>query len=86
MTGFNIAGTLARDTRRYAWDSKGAVDLGLRLVDVKACGLASERVHYKNGKRMLTATQEIRAKIVGPCAPMAPPKRRSPSSRRTGWS
>ena len=66
FVGFNIAGMLARDTRRYAWDSKGAVDFGLRLADVKAWGLASERVYYKNGKRILTATHEIRAKIVEP--------------------
>ena len=66
FVGFNIAGTLARDTRRYAWDNKGAVDFGLRLTDVKACGLASERVYYKNGKQVLTATQAIRAKIVEP--------------------
>ena len=66
LVGFNIAGTLARDTRRYAWGSKGAVDLGLRLADVKACGLASERVLYKIGKRTLHTQQAIRGKIVGP--------------------
>ena len=66
FVGFNIAGTLARDTRRYAWNSKGAVDFGLRLADVKAWGLASERVYYKNGKQVLTATHAIRAKIVEP--------------------
>jgi hypothetical protein len=47
VSGFKIAGTLARDTRRYAWRSSGAVDLGLRLADAGPEGLASERVYHE---------------------------------------
>ena len=47
VNGFNIAGTLARDTRRYSWNSAGAIDLGLRLADVEAYGLAREQVLHK---------------------------------------
>jgi DNA topoisomerase VI subunit B len=45
--GFTIARTLAHDTRRYQFGVKPRViDLGLRLVDVKAMGLESEPVEY----------------------------------------
>ena len=35
VTGFTIAGTLGRDTRRYTRQPAGAIDLGLRLEDVR---------------------------------------------------
>ena len=47
VSGFNIAGTLGRNTRRYQWTSAGAIDLGLRLEDVEDEGLASEKVFYE---------------------------------------
>jgi hypothetical protein len=64
VTGFTIAGTLRRDTRRYQFETAGAVDLGLRLEDARAWGLASERVYYK-GKRkeILKDRDAIRRKI-----------------------
>jgi hypothetical protein len=46
-SGFSIAGTLQRDTRRYAFRNQTQViDLGLRLADVEANDLESEDVHY----------------------------------------
>ena len=47
--GFSIVGTLQRDTRRYTFTNKvEIVDLGLRLGDVNAEKLPSERVSYGN--------------------------------------
>jgi Topoisomerase 6 subunit A/Spo11, Toprim domain len=46
-SGFSIVGTLQRDTRRYSFTgSADVIDLGIRLDDVNAEGLASEGVHY----------------------------------------
>ena len=36
VSGFTIAGTLGRDTRRYSWTSNGAIDLGLRLRTLRS--------------------------------------------------
>jgi hypothetical protein len=47
VSGFNIAGTLGCNTRRYQWTSAGAIDLGLRLDGVEEEGLASEKVFYE---------------------------------------
>ncbi len=45
--GFSIASTLQSDTWRYAFAHQiDAVDLGLRLSDVKKCNLESEDVTY----------------------------------------
>lgn len=66
FAGFNIAATLAQDTRRHAWNTAGAIDLGLRLADVRTWELSGERVHYKNGKHVLTDPGAIRAKIAQP--------------------
>jgi hypothetical protein len=62
--GFKIAGTLRRDTRRYKFETEGAIDLGLRLEDAQAWGLESEHVYYK-GERQQTLTDlaAIRRKI-----------------------
>jgi hypothetical protein len=59
VSGFVIAGTLRRDTRRYEWSSEGATDLGLRLDDVEAEGLEAEDVFHGDA----TDDDEIRAKI-----------------------
>lgn len=62
--GFKIAGTLGRDTRRYAWRSEGAVDLGLRLADVERYGLESEEVFYTGpNRRVLGDPGTIRTRI-----------------------
>lgn len=46
-SGFSIAGTLQRDTRRYAFAHDcNVIDLGLRLTDVLEYGLQSEPVNY----------------------------------------
>ena len=46
--GFSIAGTLTRDTRRYAFDHAiDVVDLGIRLADAEAYGLDSEPVWHR---------------------------------------
>jgi hypothetical protein len=51
-SGFSIAGTLQRDTRRYVFqNSIEIVDLGLSLADVEAMGLQSEYQHYPKGSR-----------------------------------
>jgi hypothetical protein len=51
-SGFSIAGTLQRDTRRYAFqNSIEIIDLGLSLADVEAMGLQSEYQHYPKGSR-----------------------------------
>ena len=66
VTGFTIAGTLTRDTRRYSWTSEGAIDLGLRLEDVQKYGLERERVYYQgDGNRTLHDDRQIRRKIGG---------------------
>src|ERR1019366_8270972 len=47
-SGFSIAGTLTRDTRRYEFArDPDVIDLGLRLADVEEWGLQSESVQYK---------------------------------------
>jgi hypothetical protein len=55
--GFSILGTLTRSTRRYHFHRLAdIVDLGIRLEDVKAEGLASEPVRYpKNPEENLRA-------------------------------
>jgi len=46
-SGFSIAGTLQRDTRRYEFQhSITVIDLGLSLEDVEAMGLESEYQHH----------------------------------------
>ncbi|MCX6624737.1 MAG: hypothetical protein NTY38_27475, partial [Acidobacteria bacterium] len=46
-SGFSIAGTLTRDTRRYEFTTKvSVIDLGLRLPDVEQWHLQSEAVQY----------------------------------------
>jgi hypothetical protein len=51
-SGFSIAGTLRRDTRRYEFqNSITVVDLGLSLEDVEAMGLESEYQHHPKGQR-----------------------------------
>jgi hypothetical protein len=56
-SGFSIAGTLQRDTRRYEFQNNiTVIDLGLSLEDVKAMGLASEhQFHSKADKAALIA-------------------------------
>lgn len=50
--GFSIAATLTTDSRRYAFRSDvDAVDLGLRLADVRRYGLESEPVTYPGSLR-----------------------------------
>ena len=52
--GFSIAGTLQRDTRRYAFqNSITTIDLGLSLQDVQAKGLESEHQYLKGNKYAL---------------------------------
>jgi hypothetical protein len=51
-SGFSIAGTLQRDTRRYEFqNSIEIIDLGLSLADVEAMGLESEYQHQPKGRR-----------------------------------
>ena len=51
-SGFSIAGTMQRDTRRYEFqNSITTIDLGLSLEDVKAMGLESEYQHYPKGDK-----------------------------------
>jgi hypothetical protein len=46
-SGFSIAGTLQRDTRRYTFTNEiEVIDLGLGLADVDAMGLESEYQHH----------------------------------------
>lgn len=46
-SGFSIAATLQKDTRRYRYESEvNLIDLGIRLDDVVANGLESESVLY----------------------------------------
>ena len=50
--GFSILGTLRRSTRRYQFHRQAdVVDLGIRLDDVTAEGLASEPVHYPGNSK-----------------------------------
>lgn len=47
-SGFSIAGTLQRSTRRYAFESTfEVIELGLRLSDVEKWALDSEEVAYR---------------------------------------
>jgi hypothetical protein len=56
-SGFSIAGTLQRDTRRYSFESAiRVIDLGLRLKDVQKWRLVSEEVSY--GKSDPTGNRE----------------------------
>ena len=62
-SGFSIAGTLTRDTRRYEFAvAPQVVDLGLRLSDVEKWKLQAETVSYKSDPdsnlRLNGATQE----------------------------
>jgi hypothetical protein len=51
-SGFSIAGTLQRDTRRYQFqNSITTTDLGLNLQDVTAMGLESEYQHHPKGNK-----------------------------------
>ena len=64
VSGFTIAGTLRRGTRRYSWRSKGAIDLGLRLKDIQKYTLESEDVYYRGANgRTLIDDQSIHLKI-----------------------
>lgn len=56
-SGFSIAGTWQRDTRRYEFQNAiETIDLGLTLKDVEAMGLQSEhQFHPKGGKEALKA-------------------------------
>ena len=64
VSGFTIAGTLGRDTRRYSWASTGAIDLGLRLEDITKYGLEREDVYYQgDGNCTLRDDRRIRRKI-----------------------
>jgi hypothetical protein len=49
ISGFSIAGTLTRDSRRYTFENDvPIVDIGLRLEDVEALGLEAEAVEVKD--------------------------------------
>src|SRR5262249_53914601 len=51
-SGFSIAGTLQRDTRRYEFQHNiTVIDLGLSLEDVEAMALASEHQFYPKGDK-----------------------------------
>jgi hypothetical protein len=53
--GFSILGTFRRDNRRYHFSHPiEVVDLGLRLADVRACGLESEDVHITDSWKVRT--------------------------------
>jgi hypothetical protein len=50
--GFSIAGTLQRDTRRYAFQNNiNVIDLGLSLDDVEAMELESEYQHHPKARK-----------------------------------
>jgi hypothetical protein len=52
--GFSIAGTLQRDTRRYAFQNQiTVIDLGLTLAEVETLGLESEYQHHPKGERQV---------------------------------
>ena len=51
-SGFAIAGTLQRDTRRYEFqNSIRTIDLGLSLADVQAMNLESEYQHHPKARK-----------------------------------
>jgi hypothetical protein len=51
-SGFSIAGTLQRDTRRYEFqNSIKVIDIGLSLVDVEEMGLEAEHQHHPKASR-----------------------------------
>jgi hypothetical protein len=51
-SGFSIAGTLERDTRRYEFKNNFTrIPLGLSLADVTAMGLEFEHQHHPKGRR-----------------------------------
>src|SRR6202048_4160493 len=51
-SGFSIAGTLQRDTRRYEFKNQiETIDLGLNLEDVMAMRLESEHQHHPKGTK-----------------------------------
>src|SRR5262249_53757118 len=55
-SGFSIAGTLRRDTRRYEFQNEiETIDIGLSLDDVEAMNLASEYQALKGDKEMMIA-------------------------------
>jgi hypothetical protein len=56
-SGFSIAGTLQRDTRRYEFQYEiETIDIGLSVDDVENMGLASEyQAHTKGDKNMMIA-------------------------------
>lgn len=56
-SGFSIAGTLRRDTRRYEFqNSITTIDLGLSLEDVEAMSLESEYQHHPKGDKAALMT------------------------------
>jgi hypothetical protein len=63
ISGFSILGTLAADGRRYTFaNTIPIIDLGLRLVDVRAMDLESEPVVFEQEKesRHAAATRRYR--------------------------
>jgi hypothetical protein len=51
-SGFSIAGTLQRDTRRYQFTNDiEVIDLGLALADVEAMGLETEYQYHAKGSK-----------------------------------
>jgi hypothetical protein len=51
-SGFSIAGTWQRDTRRYEFQNDiTVIDLGLNLADVREMGLESEYQHHAKGSK-----------------------------------
>jgi hypothetical protein len=51
-SGFSIAGTLQRDTRRYEFQNNiTVIDLGLSLEDVETLGLESEHQFHQKGEK-----------------------------------
>jgi hypothetical protein len=51
-SGFSIAGTLQRDTRRYEFQNIiRTIDIGLSLEDVAGMGLESEYQHHPKGRK-----------------------------------
>src|SRR5215213_2581061 len=64
LDGFKIAGTLREGTRRYSWNSCGAIDLGIREEDIEEWGLEAEEVFYRGpDKSVLDDPDAIRRKI-----------------------
>jgi hypothetical protein len=56
-SGFSIAGTLQRDTRRYEFqNSITTIDLGLNLADILAMELESEYQHHPKSSRLVLET------------------------------